>query len=72
MTTMIPDLVVGSVSFAPSPGADADAAGLRAENRELLRSNLRLVRVLRRCVKPSTAIANEASEAIEEALETRR
>jgi hypothetical protein len=69
MTTMIPDLVVGSVNFAPSPGADADAAGLRAENRELLRSNLRLVRVLRRCVKPSTAIANEASEAIEEALE---
>jgi hypothetical protein len=72
MTTMIPDLVVGSVSFAPSPGADADAVALRAENRELLRSNLRLVRVLRRCVKPSTAIANEASEAIEEALETRR
>ena len=72
MTTMIPDLVVGSVSFAPSPGADAGAAELRAENRELLRSNLRLIRVLRRCVKPSTAIANEASEAIEEALETRR
>lgn len=72
MTTMIPDLVVGSVSFAPSPGADADAAGLRAQNRELLRSNLRLIRVLRRCVKPSTAVANEASEAIEEALETRR
>ena len=70
MTTMIPDLVVGSLSFAPSPGADADAA-LRAENRQLLRSNLRLVRVLRRCVKPSPAIANEASEAIEEALETR-
>jgi hypothetical protein len=70
MTAMIPDLVVGSVSFAPSPGADADSADLRAENRELLRSNLRLVRVLRRCVKPSTAIANEASEAIEEALET--
>jgi hypothetical protein len=72
MTTMIPDLVVGSVSFAPSPRADADAADLHAENRELLRSNLRLVRVLRRCVKPSTAIANEASGAIEEALETRR
>jgi hypothetical protein len=71
MTTMIPDLVVGSVSFAPSPGADADAADLRAENRELLRSNLRLVRVLRRCVKPSAAIANEASEAIEQALENR-
>jgi hypothetical protein len=70
MTAMIPDLVVGSVSVAPSPGADADSADLRAENRELLRSNLRLVRVLRRCVKPSTAIANEASEAIEEALET--
>ena len=31
MTTMIPDLVVGSVSFAPSPGADADAADLRAD-----------------------------------------
>ena len=70
MTAMIPDLVVGSVSFAPSPGADADA-DLRAENRQLLRSTLRLVRVLRRCVKPSAAIANEASEAIEQALETR-
>jgi preprotein translocase subunit Sss1 len=35
--------------------------------RELIRSNNRLIRVLKRCVKPSNEIASEAHDAIEEA-----
>jgi hypothetical protein len=69
MSTMIPDLVVGSVGFG-SNFADNTAA-LEVQVRELIRSNNRLIRVLKRCVKPSNEIAAEASEAIEQAMEIR-
>ena len=65
MSTMIPDLVVGSVGFG-SNFAD-NTASLEAQVRELIRSNNRLIRVLKRCVKPSNEIASEAHDAIEEA-----
>jgi hypothetical protein len=65
MSTMIPDLVVGSVGFG-SNFAD-NTASLEAQVRELIRSNNRLIRVINRCVKPSNEVANEASDAIEEA-----
>jgi hypothetical protein len=65
MTTMIPDLVVGSVGFG-SNFAD-NTASLEVQVRELIRSNNRLIRVLKRCVKPSNEIASEAHDAIEEA-----
>jgi preprotein translocase subunit Sss1 len=69
MPTMIPDLVVGSVGFG-SNFAD-NTASLEDRVRELIRSNNRLIRVLRRCVKPSNEVANEASDAIEEATAIR-
>jgi predicted alternative tryptophan synthase beta-subunit len=69
MTTMIPDLVVGSVGFG-SNFAD-NTASLEAQVRELIRSNNRLIRVISRCVKPSNEVANEASDAIEEATAIR-
>ena len=65
MSTIIPDLVVGSVGFG-SNFAD-NTASLEDRVRELIRSNNRLIRVINRCVKPSTEVANEASDAIEEA-----
>jgi hypothetical protein len=65
MGTMIPDLVVGSVGFG-SNFAD-NTASLEVQVRELIRSNNRLIRVLKRCVKPSNEIASEAHDAIEEA-----
>jgi hypothetical protein len=65
MSTMIPDLVVGSVGFG-SNFAD-NTASLEAQVRELIRSNNRLIRVLKRCVKPSNEVASEAHDAIEEA-----
>jgi hypothetical protein len=65
MSTMIPDLVVGSVGFG-SNFAD-NTASLEAQVRELIRSNNRLIRVINRCVKPSNEVANEAHDAIEEA-----
>jgi hypothetical protein len=69
MSTMIPDLVVGSVGFG-SNFAD-NTASLEAQVRELIRSNNRLIRVINRCVKPSNEVANEASDAIEEAAAIR-
>jgi hypothetical protein len=65
MSTIIPDLVVGSVGFG-SNFAD-NTASLESQVRELIRSNNRLIRVISRCVKPSTEVANEAHDAIEEA-----
>jgi hypothetical protein len=69
MGTMNPDLVVGSVGFG-SNFAD-NTASLEAQVRELIRSNNRLIRVINRCVKPSNEVANEASDAIEEATAIR-
>ena len=69
MSTMIPDLVVGSVGFG-SNFAD-NTASLEAQVRELTRSNNRLIRVINRCIKPSNEVANEASDAIEEATAIR-
>ena len=66
MSTMIPDLVVGEVGFGPCFDHDAEA-----KVRELIRSNNRLIRVLKRCVKPSNEIACEAHDAIEEAMANR-
>ena len=68
MGTMIPDVVVGSVGFGSNFGAYNELA-LEKQVRELIRSNKRLIRVLKRCVKPSNEIASEASEAIEQAME---
>jgi hypothetical protein len=65
VSTIIPDLVVGSVGFG-SNFAD-NTASLEAQVRELIRSNNRLIRVLKRCVKPSNEVASEAHDAIEEA-----
>jgi hypothetical protein len=62
---MVPDLVVGEIGFG-SNFAD-NTASLEAQVRELIRSNNRLICVLKRCVKPSSEVANEASDAIEEA-----
>ena len=69
MSAMIPDLVVGSVGFG-SNFAD-NTASLEAQVRELTRSNNRLIRVINRCIKPSNEVANEASDAIEEATAIR-
>jgi predicted alternative tryptophan synthase beta-subunit len=69
MSTMIPDLVVGSVGFG-SNFAD-NTASLEAQVRELIRSNNRLIRVINRCVKPSNEVASEAHDAIEEATAIR-
>lgn len=62
---MAPDLVVGEIGFGNN-FAD-NTASLEAQVRELIRSNNRLICVLKRCVKPSSEVANEASDAIEEA-----
>jgi len=70
MTTMIPDLVVGEIGFGHNFGAYNELA-LEKQVRELIKSNNRLIRVLKRCVKPSNEIASEASEAIEQAMEIR-
>jgi hypothetical protein len=69
MSTIIPDLVVGSVGFG-SNFAD-NTASLESQVRELIRSNNRLIRVIHRCVKPSNEVANEAHDAIEEATAIR-
>lgn len=82
MSTMIPDLVVGEVGFGQDFGASAELEFFRAQdrqqaieleqlrkqNRELIRSSNRLIRILARCVKPSNEIASEAHDAVEEAL----
>ncbi len=69
MGTMIPDLVVGSVGFG-SNFAD-NTASLEAQVRELIRSNDRLISLIGRCVKPNKEVANEVSDAIEEATAIR-
>jgi hypothetical protein len=77
-----PDLVVGEVGFGGNFGASAELEflrnedrrnqaeieDLRKENRALIRSNNRLVRVLGRCIKPDNQIASESYEAVQEAL----
>jgi hypothetical protein len=70
MGTMIPDLVVGEIGFGNNFGAYNELA-LEERVRELIRSNNRLIRVINRCVKPSNEVANEASDAIEEATAIR-
>jgi hypothetical protein len=67
---MVPDLVVGEIGFGNNFGAYNELA-LEKQVRELIRSNNRLIRVLKRCVKPSSEVANEASDAIEEAAAIR-
>ena len=69
MSTMIPDLVVGSVGFG-SNFADSTAS-LEAQVRELIRSNDRLISLIGRCVKPNKEVANKVSDAIEEAMALR-
>jgi predicted alternative tryptophan synthase beta-subunit len=66
---MIPDLVVGSVGFG-SNFAD-NTASLEAQVRKLIRSNDRLISLIGRCVKPNKEVANEVSDAIEEATAIR-
>jgi hypothetical protein len=77
-----PDLVVGEVGFGQDFGQSAELEflrnedrrnqaeieDLRKENRALIRSNNRLVRVLGRCIKPDNHIASESYEAVQEAL----
>jgi hypothetical protein len=63
-----PTHTVGHVGFGNNFGAYNEIA-LEDRVRELIRSNNRLIRVLKRCVKPSNEIATEASEAIEQAME---
>ena len=83
MTTMIPDLVVGEIGFGHNFGASAELefmraedkrhgteiADLRAENKELIRRNNRLKRVLERCAALTGAIADEKHEALLEAAQ---
>ena len=72
MSTMIPDLVVGEVGFGPNLDDSTIALGMsESKVRELIRSNNRLIRILKRCVKPSNEIASEAHDAIEEAMAIR-
>jgi hypothetical protein len=61
---------VGEIGFGNNFGRLSDVA-LEEQVRELIRSNNRLIRVLKRCVKPSNEIATEASNAIEQAMEIR-
>ena len=69
MSAMIPELVVGSVGFG-SNFAD-NTASLEAQVRKLIRSNDRLISLIGRCVKPNKEVANEVSDAIEEATAIR-
>jgi len=69
MSTIIPDLVVGSVGFG-SNFAD-NTASLELQVRKLIRSNDRLISLIGRCVKPNKEVANEVSDAIEEATAIR-
>ena len=69
MSKTEPTHTVGHVGFGPNFGTNETA--LEIQVRELIRSNNRLIRVLKRCVKPSNEIAVEASDAIEQAMEIR-
>jgi hypothetical protein len=64
-----PTHTVGHVGFGPNFG-DNEVA-LEDRVRELIRSNNRLIRVLKRCVKPSNEIASEVHDAVEEAMALR-
>jgi hypothetical protein len=73
MTTMIPDLVVGEVGFGPTfasnPVDNEIIADLRAENKELIRRNNRLKRVLERCAALSEDVSNDKHNALLEAAQ---
>lgn len=58
MSTIIPDLLVGSVGFGPS-FADKTISDLEAENSELIRRINRLTWVLERCIPADNNVANE-------------
>jgi len=80
---MVPDLVVGEIGFGNNFGASAELEFMRnedkrhtaeikdlqAENRELIKRNNRLKRVLERCAALTDAIANEKHEALLEAAQ---
>jgi DNA-directed RNA polymerase beta' subunit len=68
VSTLIPDLVVGSVGFGPGFG-DRTTADLEAENSELIRRINRLKRALERCAALSEDVANEKHEALLEAAQ---
>jgi hypothetical protein len=80
---MVPDLVVGEIGFGNNFGVPAELEFMRnedrrqtaeikdlqAENRELIKRNNRLKRVLERCAALTDAIANEKHEALLEAAQ---
>ena len=80
---MVPDLVVGEIGFGNNFGSSAELEFMRsedrrqtaeikdlqAENRELIKRNNRLKRVLERCAALTDAIANEKHEALLEAAQ---
>jgi hypothetical protein len=80
---MVPDLVVGEIGFGNNFGASAELEFMRnedrrqtaeikdlqAENRELIKRNNRLKRVLERCAALTDAIASEKHEALLEAAQ---
>jgi hypothetical protein len=75
---MVPDLVVGEIGFGNNFGASAELEFMRnedrrqtaeikdlqAENRELIKRNNRLKRVLERCAALSEEVSNEKHEAL--------
>ena len=80
---MVPDLVVGEIGFGNNFGASAELEFMRnedrrqtaeikdlqAENRELIKRNNRLKRVLERCAALSEEVANEKHEILLEAAQ---
>jgi hypothetical protein len=80
---MVPDLVVGEIGFGNNFGASAELEFMRnedrrqtaeikdlqAENRELIKRNNRLKRVLERCAALSEEVANEKHEVLLEAAQ---
>jgi hypothetical protein len=80
---MVPDLVVGEIGFGNNFGSSAELEFMRsedrrqtaeikdlqAENRELIKRNNRLKRVLERCAALTDAIASEKHEALLEAAQ---
>ena len=80
---MVPDLVVGEIGFDNNFGASAELEFMRnedrrhtaeikdlqAENRELIKRNNRLKRVLERCAALSEEVANEKHEVLLEAAQ---
>jgi hypothetical protein len=80
---MVPDLVVGEIGFGNNFGVPAELEFMRnedrrhaaeikdlqAENRELIKRNNRLKRVLERCAALSEEVANEKHEVLLEAAQ---